>query len=122
MINRVSAWLLVCSGLLCGAAHARQNSAVRSARAAYDQLEYEQAIALGQEALRQTISRDERASAYEILGLSFGALDSTGQAIQAFEQLILIDPDREPDPVSVSPKITALYSQALGRMLVVRNV
>jgi hypothetical protein len=61
-------------------------------------------------------------SAYEVLGFSYGALDSTRAAVDAFRQLIFLAPDREPDVERVSPRITSLYASALGQVLVVRHV
>jgi hypothetical protein len=49
-------------------------------------------------------------------------LDSTRQAVDAFEQLIFLAPDREPDVERVSPRITSLYASALGQVLVVRHL
>lgn len=118
---RTGGCLFLAIGFLASPTQA-QNAGVRSARAAYDDLEFEQAIVSAQRALEQSLTRVERASAYEVLALSYGALDSTRQAVDAFRELILIDPDREPDPISVSPRITALYFNALGQVLVIRNV
>jgi hypothetical protein len=95
---------------------------VEAARAAYGQLNFEGVIRISKTALRNANSRKDQADLYELLALSYGALDSTAQAIDAFRDLILVDPDREPDPARVSPRITALYAQAMGRVLVVRHV
>jgi hypothetical protein len=42
--------------------------------------------------------------------------------VDAFRQLIFLDPDREPDVERVSPRITSLYAFALGQVLVVRRL
>lgn len=108
--------------LLAGSLAAQESPAVASARAAYETLDYGGAIAAAREALRGPLSRDERVVAYELLGFSYGALDSTRAAVDAFRQLIFLAPDREPDVERVSPRITSLYASALGQVLVVRRV
>ena len=101
---------------------AQDTSLVARARAAYDTLDYAAAIAAARQALQGPISEQDRVSAYELLGFSYGALDSTRAAVDAFRQLIFLAPDREPDVERVSPRITSLYASALGQVLVVRRV
>lgn len=102
---------------------AQEHPEVAAARRAYRNLDYSAAIAAARRALAQPrLSTDDRATAYELLGFVYGALDSTTQAVDAFRELIFLDPDREPDPLVISPRITALYANALGQVLVVRNV
>jgi hypothetical protein len=110
--------LLLAPGPLAG----QQNAEVRRAQAAYQGLEYSEAVLAARQALRGPLSADDRATAYELLGFSYGALDSTRQAVDAFRQLIFLAPDREPDVERVSPRITSLYASALGQVLVVRRV
>jgi hypothetical protein len=74
------------------------------------------------QALSRPLSPEQRVTAYELLGYSYGALDSTRPAVQAFQQLIFLAPDREPDVERVSPRITSLYASALGQVLVVRRL
>ena len=64
----------------------------------------------------------DRIVAYELLGFTYGVLDSNVQAVDAFRSLIFLDPDREPDAIRVTPRITSLYASALGQVLVVRGV
>lgn len=123
-IMRPRIWIAAL-GLLAvatGAAPAQQHPAVREAQRAYDALEFGRAIASARAALRARPSRDDRVLAYEILAFAYGALDSTRQAVDAFRELIFLDPDREPDVERVSPRITSLYASALGQVLVVRRV
>jgi hypothetical protein len=116
-------WLVVTGALLGGGALAAQeNASVSRARAAYEELDYAAAIVTAQDALREPLSQEERVSVYELLGFAYGALDSTRQAIGAFQRLIFLAPDREPDVERVSPRITSLYASALGQVLVVRRV
>jgi hypothetical protein len=113
----LAAWLL-----LVPAAAAQQNATVRRAQAAYEELDYEGAIAAARSALEERLDRDDQVTAWELLGFAYGAIDSTRQAVDAFQQLIFLDPDREPDVERVSPRITSLYAFALGQVLVVRRL
>ena len=116
--------LAVLLGLLLTAPviYAQQNATVRKAQAAYDDLDYGGAITTLRSALEEQLNSEDRITAYELLGFSYGALDSTQQAVEAFRQLIFLDPDREPDVERVSPRITSLYAFALGQVLVVRRL
>lgn len=95
---------------------------VRAALQANEALDYEAAVDAAHRALSQRLTRHDRILLYELLGFAYGALDSTRQAVEAFRELIFLDPDREPDPLRVSPRITSLYASALGQVLVVRRV
>ena len=101
---------------------AQQNPTVRRATQAYEQLDYSNAVVLARRALGERLSREDRIQTYELLGYSYGALDSLRQAVDAFRQLIFLAPDREPDVERVSPRITSLYASALGQVLVVRKI
>jgi hypothetical protein len=101
---------------------AQEHTLVRRAQQSYDALDFAGAIGNARAALQQQLTRQDRVLAYELLGFSYGALDSTRQAVEAFRQLIFLDPDREPDVERVSPRITSLYASALGQVLVVRRV
>ena len=98
------------------------DSTLASARAAYDSLNYAGAIQLARRALAYPLAPEDLIGAYEVLGYSYGALDSTRQAVDAFRRLIFLAPDREPDVERVSPRITSLYASALGQILVVRRL
>lgn len=108
--------------LLAPALAAQEPTALERAQLAYTALDYGGAITAAHDALSGSLSRDGRVTAYEILGYAYGALDSTRQAVEAFQQLIFLDPDREPDVERVSPRITSLYASALGQVLVVRRL
>jgi hypothetical protein len=101
---------------------AQADSTLTRARAAYNDLDYAEAIQLARRALSEPIGAEDRTGAYELLGYSYGALDSTRQAVEAFRRLIFLAPDREPDVERVSPRITSLYASALGQVLVVRHL
>ena len=108
--------------LIATPAAAQENATMKRAQAAYQELDYLGAIAAAREALREVLSSEDRVTAYELLGFSYGALDSTRQAVESFRQLIFLAPDREPDVERVSPRITSLYASALGQVLVVRRL
>lgn len=102
---------------------ARQNVDLIRAQEAYEALDFRTVIPALQRALvAPNLSVDDRIVAYELLGFTYGVLDSTEQAINAFRNLIFLDPDREPDVVRVTPRVTSLYALALARVLVVRNI
>jgi hypothetical protein len=100
---------------------AQESPSVQTAQRAYDALDFETAISAAEASLSQPLSAADRAQAYEILAFSYGALDSTRLAVEAFRELIFLDPNREPDVNRVSPRITSLYASALGQVLVVRG-
>jgi hypothetical protein len=102
---------------------AQDTLSLRRARAAYVDLKYDSAVVLTRRAIDAgRLSRSDLASAYELLGFAAASLDSNALALAAFRELITLEPDREPDAVRVSPRITALYSLALGQVLVVRRL
>src|SRR5260370_36653176 len=90
-----------------------QNAPLRRAQQAYDNLEYRQVVSLAQAALRERLTGPERARAYELLGFTYGALDSILRAVDAFKQVVLIDPERQLDPNRVSPKAYSAFDVAL---------
>ncbi len=99
-----------------------QNATLRRALSAYDNLDYANAIKLGQQSLKERLSSAEAARAYELLGFSYSATNAQDQAVDAFKQAIQLDPDRSLDPARVSPKIYSLFFAALGQVLVVRQL
>jgi len=119
---RSSSLLLLLSLIVAVPALGQDNATVLLAQQAYDELDFPRAVTLGRQALSQQLSRDDQVYVHELLGLTYGALDSTRQAVDHFRQLIFLDPDREPDVNVVSPRITSLYASALGQVLVVRRL
>ena len=105
-----------------GRAQAVQNATLRRAQQAYDNLEYRQALSLGQAALRDRLAGAERGRAYEVVGFSYAALDSILKAVDAFKQMVLIDPERQLDPNRVSPKAFSAFDVALRQVLLVRQL
>jgi hypothetical protein len=121
---RRRAWLLVALSLAPAAVAAQtvQNPALRRAQRAYENLEYRQALALGQAALRERLTGFERARAYELLGFTYSGLDSILRAVDAFKQVVLLEPERELDPNRTSPKALSAFQVALTQVLVVRQL
>src|SRR5437588_2854213 len=105
-----------------GAAQVAQNATVRRAQQAYDNLEYRQVLTLARAALRERLTGAERARVYELLGFTYGAMDSILKAVDAFKQVVLIDPERQLDPNRVSPKAYSAFDVALRQVLLVRQL
>src|SRR5437870_13900868 len=99
-----------------------QNPTLRRAQQAYDNLEYRQVLTLAQAALRERLTGPERARAYELLGFTYGAMDSILKAVDAVKQVVLIDPERPRDPNRVSPKAYSPFDVALRQVLLVRQL
>jgi hypothetical protein len=99
-----------------------QHPALVRAQRAYEELDFATAIREAQLALEDRPGQLDQIAAYELLGFAYGAMDSARQATAAFRQLVFLDPDREPDPFVISPRITSLYAAALGQVLVLRHV
>jgi hypothetical protein len=115
----------VIAALILGAAtlEAQNSAGLRAARAHMDNLVYDSAIVVAERALEAPgLSGADRIGLYELLGYAYASIDSSRKAVEAFRSLILLAPDREPDPLRVSPKITAQYQVALGRELVARRI
>jgi hypothetical protein len=105
-----------------GAGQTAQNATLRGAQQAYDNLEYRHVLTLARAALRERLTGAERARAYELLGFTYGAMDSILKAVDAFKQVVLIDPERQLDPNRVSPKAYSAFDVALRQVLLVRQL
>ena len=99
-----------------------QNATLRRAQQAFDNLEYRQALTLGQAALRERLTGFERARAYELLGFTYSGMDSILRAVDAFKQVVLLEPERQLDPNRTSPKALSSFQVALTQVLVVRQL
>ncbi len=115
-------FLIVMLVMLPLKAAAQENAALVRARQAYENLDYQAAIQLAQRALGQQLAVHELVETYEMLGSMYAALGSQEEAVESFRNLIMLDPDREPDQQRVSPSIIQMYATALGQVLVVRKV
>ena len=117
-------WLLALL-LLCGAslrAQTVQNATLRRAQQAFDNLDYRQARTIAQASLRERLTGFERARAYELLGFTYSGMDSILKAVDAFKQVVLIEPERDLDPNRTSPKALSAFQVALTQILVVRQL
>src|SRR5260221_2342428 len=121
---RRSTWLLLAVPLICPALAAQtvQNATLRRAKQAFDNLDYRQALSLGHASLRERLTGFERARAYELLGFTFSGMDSILKAVDAFKQVVLIEPERELDPNRTSPKALSAFQVALTQILVIRQL
>jgi hypothetical protein len=99
-----------------------QNATLRRAQQAFDNLEYRQALSAAQASLHERLSGYERARAYELLGFTYSGLDSILKAVDAFKQVVLIEPERELDPNRTSPKALSAFQVALTQILVIRQL
>src|SRR6267142_6012320 len=123
-LMRVRLLLVLGLGLapaLC-AAQTVQNATLRKAQQAFDNLDFRQALSGGQAALRERLTGYERARAYELLGFTYGGMDSILRAVDAFKQVILLEPERDLDPSRTSPKVLSAFQVALTQVLVVRQL
>jgi hypothetical protein len=105
-----------------GALAAQENETLTQAREAYDDLEFNRAADLAQRALRQGLTTAEAISAWEITAYSYANMGSDDRAVEAFRELIFLDPTREPNPEQIAPRIVNAYTTALSSVLVVRDV
>jgi hypothetical protein len=112
--------------LACGAgtlaAQTVQNATLRRAQQAFENLDYRQALTVGQASLRERLTGYERARAYELLGFTYSGMDSILKAVDAFKQVVLIEPERDLDPNRTSPKALSAFQVALTQILVVRQL
>src|SRR5436309_3839643 len=120
----MKAQALVTAAILSGtilAAQTIQNPILRRAQQAFDNLDYRQALSGGRAALRERLSGFERARAYELLGFTYSGMDSILKAVDAFKQVVLIEPERTLDPNRTSPKALSAFQVALTQVLLVRQ-
>ncbi len=104
------------------AAQQVQNATLRRAQAAYDNLDYRQALTLAHTAQRERLNGFDRARTYELLAFTYSGMDSILKAVDAFKEVILLEPERELDPNRTSPKALSAFSVALTQVLVVRGL
>jgi hypothetical protein len=121
--NRIPVFLLL--GLVFLApkeARGQESQTLVQAQEAFTSLDYSRAAQLAQAALQESLSVDDRVTAYELLGYSYGILDQPDRAVATLSQMIVLDPEREPDIQALPPRLVSLYNQAFGQVLVVRNL
>jgi hypothetical protein len=103
-------------------APAQDTTALAAAEAAYRNLAYDSVLIAGRMALDTRLSRPDRVRAHELMAFAYTVLDSTERAVEAFRQVVYLDPDREYDPERVAPDFVQLHRIAQGRELVVRRL
>src|SRR4030081_1131985 len=99
-----------------------QNATLRRAQQAFDNLDYRQELTTAQASLRERLTGFERARAYELLGFTYSGMDSILKAVDAFKQVVLIEPERDLDPNRTSPKALSAFQVALTQILVIRQL
>src|SRR5258705_10262321 len=123
-MHRSTSWLVALALVLPAAAAAQtiQTPALRPAQQAFDNLDYRQALTIALTSLRERLTGFERARAYEVLGFTYSGMDSILKAVDAFKQVVLIEPERDLDPNRTSPKALSAFQVALTQILVVRQL
>ena len=99
-----------------------QNATLRRAQQAFDNLDYRQVLSSAHASLRERLTGYERARAYELLGFTYSGMDSILKAVEAFKQVVLIEPERDLDPNRTSPKALSAFQVALTQILVIRQL
>ena len=99
-----------------------QNATLRRAQQAYDNLDYRQALTLARTAQRERLNGFDRARDYELLAFTYSAMDSILRAVDAFKEVISLEPERDLDPNRTSPKVLSAFQVALTQVLVVRQL
>lgn len=124
MTGRLRCLALLLAVLLPAGASAQaiQSATLRRAQQAYDNLDYRQALSLAQASLKERLTPTDRVQAYQLLGFTYSVLDSLTKAVDAFKQVVFIDPERSLDPNKVPAKTYATFEVALRQVLVVRQL
>ena len=123
---RRQALLLFCATLIAASATAQaapQNATLKKAVQAYDNLNLPQAITLAQQAIAQRLSAGDQERAYTILGSAYSNQpDGFDKAINAFKQVLLINPERTLDPNRTPTRTLVAFNMALSTILLVREL
>lgn len=108
---------------LAGQGTQPQNPTLRRAVQAFDNLNLPQAIALAQQALGQRLGAKDQEQAYAVLGSAYANQpDGFDKAMNAFKQVLLINPERVLDPNRTPTKTLVAFNMALSTMLLVRGL
>src|SRR5437773_6604531 len=99
-----------------------QNATLRRAQESFENLDYRQALSFAHASLRERLTGYERARAYELLGFTYSGMDSILRGVDAFKQVILLEPERELDPSKTSSKALSAFQVALTQVLVIRQL
>ena len=100
-----------------------QNATLRRAVQSAENLNLPQAITLANQALTQHLNASDQERAYSLLGDAYSNQpDGFDKAMNAFRQVLLIDPERTLDPNRTATKTLVAFNMALSTMLLVRGV
>lgn len=106
-----------------GTPTAPQNATLKRAVQAADNLNLPQAITLANQALAQHLNAGDQERAYALLGDAYSNQpDGFDKAMNAFRQVLLINPERTLDPNRTATKTLVAFNMALSTMLLVRGV
>ncbi len=87
---------------------------VETAEQLYAKLEYEQAGAVAERAVKQKgLSHDKLVRAYRIIAVTHAVLDQEEPAREAFVTLLALDPDYQVDP-NLGPRVSGPFMEARG--------
>ena len=119
--------LIVLAGLAAASLSAQgtgpQNATLKRAVQAFDNLNLPQAISLAQQALSQHLSAGDQERAYALLGGAYSnSPDGFDKAMNAFRQVLLINPERTLDPNRTPTQTLVAFNMALSTMLLVRGL
>jgi hypothetical protein len=88
---------------------------VKQGIAAYNELEYRRAISLLEQALRETLTRDEKLATFQTLAFAHVALEQKEAALADFVNLLRVAPSFELDR-TISPRVRVVFEEAKARV------
>ncbi len=89
-----------------------------AARQAYEQARYREVLPAVERALSHPLPDAERVQAHALAAMTYAAFDDANAAVRSYREALKVDPRFEP-PMSVSPKVRALFEEARRTMPVV---
>jgi hypothetical protein len=92
-----------------------ESELVQRGVAAYEALDFQDAVNALEEALDESLTREERIVTFRTLGFAYAALGRNDDARTAFVRLLRVDAAAELDR-SVAPKVRALFEEARAQL------
>jgi hypothetical protein len=92
-----------------------ESELVKQGIAAYNELEYQRSISLLQQALRETLTRDEKVATFQTLAFDHVALEQREAALADFANLLRVNPSFELDR-TISPRVRVVFEEAKARV------
>jgi hypothetical protein len=92
-----------------------ESELVKSGIAAYNELEYLRAISLLQQALKETLTRDEKLATFQTLAFAHVALEQRDAALADFANLLRVAPSFELDR-TISPRVRVVFEEAKAKV------